>query len=178
MFCFVFFFFWGPHKKFLKNVCFLPQNLKPIENPVLGFAHLPQNHQMARRNTDPESTNCSSFLLLCLALISCALVYAFLSVVLRPSDLYTSSTLELVQGDGGYGDLRSESSGECCRGTENLELWGAAMKWGSEFKFNSSEECCKACKAMCTGNDGPCLCDTWVFCGNRQTCGSKFGEVI
>ena len=74
------------------------------------------------------------------------------------------------------GDSRGEN-GECCRGIENLELWGAAVKWGSEFKFNSSEECCKACKAMCTGNDGPCLCDTWVFCGNQKACGSKFGEV-
>ncbi|PON37025.1 Cyclophilin-type peptidyl-prolyl cis-trans isomerase domain containing protein [Parasponia andersonii] len=131
---------------------------------------------MARRNNDhPESTNCSSFVLLCLALISCAVVYAFLSVVLRPSDLYT--TLELGQVDGGLDrDFGDENGGECCRGIENLELWGAAVKWGSEFKFNSSEQCCKACKAMCTGNDGPCLCDTWVFCGNRDTCGSKFGE--
>ncbi|KAG2315261.1 hypothetical protein Bca52824_018383 [Brassica carinata] len=29
---------------------------------------------------------------------------------------------------------------------------------------------------MCSGNDGPCLCDTWVFCGNKEACGSKFGE--
>ncbi|KAE8692992.1 hypothetical protein F3Y22_tig00110819pilonHSYRG00127 [Hibiscus syriacus] len=30
---------------------------------------------------------------------------------------------------------------------------------------------------MCTGNDGPCLCDTWVFCGNKEAYGSRFGEV-
>lgn len=65
---------------------------------------------------------------------------------------------------------------ECCRGIENLELWGAAVKWGSEFKFNSSEECCGACKKMCSGNDGPCLCDSWVFCGDREACGPHFGE--
>ncbi|KAF5734258.1 hypothetical protein HS088_TW16G00705 [Tripterygium wilfordii] len=29
---------------------------------------------------------------------------------------------------------------------------------------------------MCTGDDGPCLCDTWVFCGNREACGSQFGQ--
>ncbi|MCD7470737.1 hypothetical protein HAX54_010838 [Datura stramonium] len=29
---------------------------------------------------------------------------------------------------------------------------------------------------MCTGNHGPCLCDTWVFCGNKEACGDKFGE--
>jgi len=50
------------------------------------------------------------------------------------------------------------------------------VKWGSEFKFNSSEQCCKACKTMCSGSDGPCLCDSWVFCGNREACGQKFGE--
>ncbi|KAF4362531.1 hypothetical protein F8388_011358 [Cannabis sativa] len=131
---------------------------------------------MPRRNNDPEATTTgSTFVLLCSALISCLLVYGVLSVVLRPSDLYTSSTLELAQGDGGNRDSRGEN-GECCKGVENLELWGAAVKWGSEFKFNTSDECCKACKAMCTGNDGPCLCDTWVFCGNQETCGSKFGE--
>lgn len=69
-----------------------------------------------------------------------------------------------------------DNNGGCCSGIDNLELWGAAVKWGSEFKFNSSRECCEACKAMCHGNDGPCLCDTWVFCGNKETCGSKFGE--
>jgi len=29
---------------------------------------------------------------------------------------------------------------------------------------------------MCSGNEGPCLCDSWVFCGNREACGPKFGE--
>lgn len=73
--------------------------------------------------------------------------------------------------------MKESEIGECCQGIENLELWGAAVKWGSEFKFNTSKECCEACKAMCTGNDGPCLCDTWVFCGNKDACGSRFGEV-
>ncbi|PRQ38135.1 hypothetical protein RchiOBHm_Chr4g0410431 [Rosa chinensis] len=43
------------------------------------------------------------------------------------------------------------------------------------FKFKSSEECSEACKAMCTGTDWPCLCDSWVYCGNREACRSKFG---
>ncbi|KAE9459249.1 hypothetical protein C3L33_08845, partial [Rhododendron williamsianum] len=80
----------------------------------------------------------------------------------------------MVGGHGGDDEGLEREGGECCRGMENLELWGAAVKWGSEFKFNSSEECCRACKAMCTENDGPCLCDTWVFCGNRDACGSQF----
>lgn len=76
---------------------------------------------------------------------------------------------------GGVGKEKDEG---CCRGMKSVELWGAAVKWGSEFKFNSSEECCKACKGMCSGSDGPCLCDSWVFCGDRESCGSKFGEVM
>ncbi|GMN30897.1 hypothetical protein TIFTF001_003013 [Ficus carica] len=138
---------------------------------------------MGRRHNDSESTNCSFFVLLCSALISCALVYTFLSVVLRPSDFYTtslshqsSSSSVGEEGRREEGDSYGGEEEQCCRGIENLELWGAAVKWGSEFKFNSSQECCKACKSMCTGNDGPCLCDTWVFCGNKEACGSKFGE--
>lgn len=93
-------------------------------------------------------------------------------MVMRPSN----ESLEIVGEHGGDDEGLGRESGKCCRGMENLELWGAAVKWGSQFKFNSSEECCRACKAMCTGNDGPCLCDTWVFCGNQGACGSQYGE--
>lgn len=57
-----------------------------------------------------------------------------------------------------------------------MELWGSAVKWGTDHKFNSSRDCCMACKAMCQVADGPCLCDSWVFCGDRERCGEKFGE--
>lgn len=95
-----------------------------------------------------------------------------MSVVLRPSEkiqffsVSENESVELVDNNGG-----------CCRGMDHFELWGAAVKWGSDFKFNSSVECCDACKAMCNGKDGPCLCDSWVFCGNPDACGSKYGEV-
>ncbi|KAJ7944670.1 Peptidyl-prolyl cis-trans isomerase [Quillaja saponaria] len=136
---------------------------------------------MARKHNDPEPTRYSSLILFLVCLISCGLVYAFLLAVLGTS--YTSSvskfeSLALFEDDEN-GRLGGNFGGErkgCCDGIENLELWGAAVKWGSEFKFNSSEECCKACKSMCSGSDGPCLCDSWVFCGNRKACGSKFGE--
>ena len=132
---------------------------------------------MGRKPNDPERTHYTSLILLLVGLISCALVYTVLSVVLTQSSTSSASELEsfaLIEEGGGA--LEGESGG-CCRGIENLELWGNAVKWGSDFKFNSSELCCKACKAMCTGNDGPCLCDSWVFCGNREACGPKFGEV-
>ncbi|KAL6175900.1 hypothetical protein ACLB2K_052538 [Fragaria x ananassa] len=128
---------------------------------------------MGRRQSDPEATLCSTPVLLLVGLFSCALVYAFLSVVLKPnapSSFSEMESLAMVE------QSKVESDGGCCRGIENLELWGAAVKWGSEFKFNSSEECCQACKGICSGTDGPCLCDSWVFCGNREACGSKFGE--
>lgn len=65
---------------------------------------------------------------------------------------------------------------ECCKGIEHLELWGDAVRWGSDFKVESAEECCRACKEMCNGENGPCLCDSWVYCGDRDACGPRFGE--
>ncbi|KAK9984813.1 hypothetical protein SO802_034338 [Lithocarpus litseifolius] len=128
---------------------------------------------MGRKPNDSESTSNTSLILLLVVLSSCALVYLFLSVFLTPSrEYYIQLEPELLEEDA----VAGEDNGACCRGIENMELWGNAVKWGSDFKFNSSEECCKACKAMCSGNDGPCLCDSWVFCGNREACGSKFGE--
>lgn len=132
---------------------------------------------MGRKPTDQESSRLTLPILVFVGLISCAAVYTLLPLLLRlnggdPSKLESFTVIR--DGDGG----NLVGGGEkCCRGIENLELWGPAVKWGSEFKFNSSELCCEACKAMCSGNDGPCLCDTWVYCGNREECGPKYGEV-
>ncbi|XP_059442562.1 uncharacterized protein LOC132174859 [Corylus avellana] len=130
---------------------------------------------MGRKQNDSEPAHYTSLILLSVVLISCAVVYTFLSVVLRPGRTSSVSEFESLGLGQEGGGVEGESVG-CCRGIENLELWGNAVKWGSEFKFNSSEQCCKACKAMCSGSDGPCLCDSWVFCGNREACGQKFGE--
>ncbi|GKC90627.1 peptidyl-prolyl cis-trans isomerase [Tanacetum coccineum] len=83
-----------------------------------------------------------------MGLFSCFLVYMFMSVVLRPS--------EKIQ-------FLSVSEDESVELVDNN---------GGCF------ECCDACKAMCNGKDGPCLCDSWVFCGNPDACGSKYGEGI
>lgn len=102
-----------------------------------------------------------------------------MSLALRPTAIKITSDsdpkLESLALETGIGS--GEESGSCCRGIKNLELWGAAVKWGSDFKFNTSQECCEACKSLCTGNDGPCLCDSWVFCGDPEACGPQFGEV-
>ncbi|GFZ15382.1 peptidyl-prolyl cis-trans isomerase [Actinidia rufa] len=110
---------------------------------------------MGRKPNDSEPTRWASLALLAMGLVSCTVVYMFASMALRPTSSEIGAS-EMVGGD-------ERESGECCRGIENLELWGAVVKWGAEFKFNSSEKCCGACKAMRTGNDGPCLCDSWVF---------------
>ncbi|XP_022737886.1 uncharacterized protein LOC111290716 [Durio zibethinus] len=129
---------------------------------------------MGRRLNDPEQSRFASLVLLLVALFSCVLVYAVVSTLLNPNVNSRDSRFESLEvvASGGLGGKK----GVCCRGIENLELWGAAVKWGSEFRFNSSVECCQACKTMCSGNDGPCLRDTWVFCGNKKACGSRFGE--
>ncbi|KVH95229.1 Cyclophilin-like peptidyl-prolyl cis-trans isomerase domain-containing protein, partial [Cynara cardunculus var. scolymus] len=126
---------------------------------------------MGRRQIDSEPTRWVSLTLLLMGLFSCSLVYMFMTAVLRPNENSNFSSISEAES------LKlEENEGGCCRGIDNFELWGAAVKWGSDFKFNSSIECCEACKTMCNGNDGPCLCDSWVFCGNPDACGSKLGE--
>ncbi|KAF7810045.1 putative cyclophilin-type peptidyl-prolyl cis-trans isomerase domain-containing protein [Senna tora] len=127
----------------------------------------------------PDLTLYTRLILLLVCLLSCALVYAFVSAIIaintNPSSVSEFQSSGLV-GEEEAANTRADQNYGCCRGIHNLELWGNAVKWGSEFKFNNSQDCCNACKSMCTGKDGPCLCDSWVFCGNPETCGSKFGE--
>ncbi|GMN48304.1 hypothetical protein TIFTF001_017478 [Ficus carica] len=125
---------------------------------------------MGRRQTDSEAGRFALLILFLMGVISCCIVYSYLSVA------SVSSPLDLDQQNASSEEAKEEKKyveNLCCRGIEHLELWGEAVKWGSDFKVNSSEQCCLACKEMC---DGPCLCDSWVFCGNRQACGSRFGE--
>ncbi|CAH9101374.1 unnamed protein product [Cuscuta epithymum] len=125
---------------------------------------------MGRKGNDPGPTKWAPVALLVMGLVSCTVVYAFMSAALRARS--SSARVESLEEESG-----AEEEGDgCCKGIDNLELWGPAVKWGAEFKFNSSADCCQACRSMCSGNSGPCLCDTWVFCGNKEACGSKFGE--
>ena len=126
---------------------------------------------MPRRLNDGDPGRFTAAALLFIGLISCLVVYAVFSTLLRPQDHALDSAVRSQDHS------RVDGGGGCCRGVDNLELWGSAVKWGTDFKFNSSDECCKACKVMCSGNHGPCLCDSWVFCGDKEACGSKFGEV-
>ncbi|KAL3817967.1 hypothetical protein ACJIZ3_003872 [Penstemon smallii] len=128
---------------------------------------------MGRRSNDWEPSKWGFLILLFMGFASCSIVYMFMSSVFKPSMIESLGISE--KSFESYGENLNLNS-KCCKGIENLELWGSAVKWGRDFKFNSSQQCCEACKAMCTGNDGPCLCDTWVFCGNKQACGDKFGE--
>ncbi|KAH7292026.1 hypothetical protein KP509_29G047800 [Ceratopteris richardii] len=64
---------------------------------------------------------------------------------------------------------------DCCRGTPNLELWGPVARSGENHVFNSSFHCCNSCKEMCL-DDGPCLCNSWVFCSDSEKCGNMFGQ--
>ncbi|CDY42959.1 hypothetical protein BRARA_A01836 [Brassica rapa] len=129
---------------------------------------------MPRRLNDGVRGRFTSTALLFIGLISCLTVYAVFFNILRPRP--QDHTLDSAVRFTDSRDHARVDGGGCCGGVANLELWGPAVKWGTDFKFESPGECCKACKAMCSGNDGPCLCDTWVFCGNKQACGPKFGE--
>ncbi|KAK1561176.1 hypothetical protein Q3G72_035220 [Acer saccharum] len=132
---------------------------------------------MGRRQTDTEIGRFVLLVLLLLGSVSCLMVYLCFSMAYN--SVSSSSDDGVVVGNNN--NSRDEVS-ECCRGIEHLELWGDAVKWGSDFKVDSSEKCCMACKDMCGGGGGgrsgdePCLCDSWVFCGDKQACGSRFGE--
>lgn len=128
---------------------------------------------MGRRHNDSDFGRFALIVLFLTGTISCFAVYVFLTVVFRPSS--TESLASVDDDDDIVGGVVEE---QCCRGIEHLELWGDAVKWGSEFKANSSEECCMECKRMCDGEGGPCLCNSWVYCGDREACGPRFGEVL
>ncbi|XP_028790158.1 uncharacterized protein LOC114746138 [Neltuma alba] len=125
---------------------------------------------MARRQTGSDFGRFALLILFLMGAISCLMVYLFIIVVFKPSSTINSSEQEWVEEDLG------SKEEECCGGIEHLELWGDAVKWGTELRFNSSGDCCNACKAMCRGDDGPCICNSWVFCGDREACGHRFGE--
>ncbi|XP_047966471.1 uncharacterized protein LOC125210889 [Salvia hispanica] len=131
---------------------------------------------MGRKGSEVEPARWGPMLLLLMGSVSFCMVYIFMSTVMRPSSSGDSKIGALAVGDGGKSEVEVRGDGGCCKGIPDLELWGASVKWGTDFKVNSSEQCCNACKAMCTGKDGPCLCDSWVFCGNKKACGEKFGE--
>ncbi|KAE9592170.1 hypothetical protein Lalb_Chr19g0126401 [Lupinus albus] len=121
---------------------------------------------MGRRQNDSDFNRYALLILFFIGVISCIL---FLTTVSFSS--YSRQDFEYENG------VSVEEKGEqCCRGVQHLELWGDAVKWGAEFKVNSSQDCCVACKRMCRGDGGPCLCNSWVFCGDREACGPRFGE--
>ncbi|ESR58693.1 hypothetical protein CICLE_v10023925mg [Citrus x clementina] len=128
---------------------------------------------MGRRQTDSELSRLAVLIIFVLGCISFFMFYFCFSVGYKPSTSHVSldSTLSFSGGD-----QEEEEEERCCRGIEHLELWGDAVKWGANFKVNSSKECCMACKDTCEAEDRPCSCDSWVFCGDKQACGSRFGE--
>lgn len=139
---------------------------------------------MVRRQNDSDFGRLTLLVLFLIGTISCSMVYLYLTVVFRSNTASISSMQEGLDETVDFDDWLSgkeeeeEERGRCCRGIEHLELWGDAVKWGSEFRINSSEDCCMACKNMCRGDGGPCLCNSWVFCGDKDACGSRFGEVF
>ncbi|XVF79712.1 hypothetical protein PTKIN_Ptkin15bG0011300 [Pterospermum kingtungense] len=127
---------------------------------------------MGRKQADSQYGRFTLLVLFLIAAVFCCMAYRSFSVAFKGSgDAFSVGSRTRLASDA-----KDEEENGCCRGIEHLELWGDAVKWGSEFKVNSSEECCKACQEMCSGDDGPCLCDSWVFCGDREACGSRFGE--
>ncbi|KAH9299457.1 hypothetical protein KI387_031139 [Taxus chinensis] len=135
---------------------------------------------MGRRQQETEGLWKPCATLLLITFISCTVVYIVLSPLFKhhPPSSYSSEAssharFNLTEAHPGKNIKNGQP--ECCRGRENLELWGKVVKWGSDFKVNTPQECCRACKSTCK-EDGECLCNSWVFCGDKKRCGGKFGE--
>ncbi|KAJ6400282.1 hypothetical protein OIU84_015853 [Salix udensis] len=104
---------------------------------------------MGRKQTDPELGRYG--LLVLFVMVQSPVAWSTFVSLHRLDHRKATEFLVSKVSDG----LKSEDAdGDCCRGID-------AVKWGSEFNVNSSKACCLACKGMCSGGSGPCLCDSW-----------------
>ncbi|ONM00632.1 peptidyl-prolyl cis-trans isomerases [Zea mays] len=116
---------------------------------------------LTRRPSDARRRGCLVLSLVIFVAVSAVVALAYLSF---PSAGRTSP-------------LAVRTEADCCRGMEGLELWGPAVKWGSDHRLPSAVACCAACKAMCPHpKNGACRCDSWVFCGDERKCKDRLGE--
>ncbi len=129
---------------------------------------------MARRHHEGEGGGGAwrriHLVVLLLICVTCGAVYLVCSPVLRnPFEKeVSSSSSEKNKKTMVVGSLDDKES--CCHGAEGTELWGEAVNWGPHLILNSSYQCCTACKANSK-------CNSWVFCGDRDKCAAKYGEV-
>uniref|UniRef100_A0A6N2NA35 Uncharacterized protein n=1 Tax=Salix viminalis TaxID=40686 RepID=A0A6N2NA35_SALVM len=108
---------------------------------------------MGRKQTDPELGRYG--LLVLFVMVQSPAAWSTFVSLHRLDHRKATEFLVSKVSDG----LKSEDAdGDCCRGID-------AVKWGSEFNVNSSKACCLACKGMCSGGSGPCLCDSWARYG-------------
>jgi len=130
--------------------------------PMPALATLP----LPRRPSDSRRRGRLLLFLIVLVAVSAAAALAYLSfpsAALTPPPAASST----VRADA-----------DCCRGIQGLELWGPAVKWGSNHRLPSAAACCASCKAMCPhAEDGACRCNSWVFCGDERRCKDRLGEV-
>ncbi|GJP77894.1 hypothetical protein CLOP_g8224 [Closterium sp. NIES-67] len=77
-------------------------------------------------------------------------------------------------GEGSSGGGGSEETRDFCLGEEHLELWGDAVKWGSNNPTDTAAACCQQCKDMCSG--AVCQCNAWVYCGSKELCKDNFRQ--
>ncbi|CAN6308379.1 unnamed protein product [Urochloa humidicola] len=121
----------------------------------------PTTLPLARRPSDARRRGRLLLFLIVLVAVSAAAALAYLSF---PSAAPTPHPA-------------AQADADCCRGVEGLELWGPAVKWGSNHRLPSAAACCASCKAMCPHpEDGACRCDSWVFCGDERRCKDRLGE--
>ena len=69
----------------------------------------------------------------------------------------------------------SERLGQCFV-YKRADLWGDALNNGATNKLTSAAECCNQCSMAKNVGEGQAPCNVWVFCGDRQWCGTQYGQ--
>ncbi len=76
-------------------------------------------------------------------------------------------------------------AGTRCNVAWNAEYWGDPLVWGSTHHTDSAAECCAACHAhqLAVARGGldkglnSTVCNTWVYCGDKERCGDMYRQV-
>uniref|UniRef100_A0A7S4F994 Apple domain-containing protein n=2 Tax=Chrysotila carterae TaxID=13221 RepID=A0A7S4F994_CHRCT len=78
-------------------------------------------------------------------------------------------SLRILKAAGVSLDAGSTECAEDCHAQLRTELHGAVVRWGSDHLFNTSAECCEACKRHPR-------CDVWVHCSRESRCKGAYRQ--
>mmetsp|Transcript_16133 Transcript_16133/g.22284 ORF Transcript_16133/g.22284 Transcript_16133/m.22284 type:complete len:350 (-) Transcript_16133:166-1215(-) len=96
-------------------------------------------------------------------------IFLFSLQVIRIESLSTieSSSDRLI----GWAGERHQGEDTSCHVLDHTELAGEVVLWGEGNKVDDAANCCSMCSKF---DQKGKVCNVWVWCGNKDICGSKF----